>query len=215
MKLSEASPSATHDDHFSETTLTGINILLILLAHPNILVCGQAANRIHLILDHRPLTGQEEAAYLVSRINRVFSSVSEVEDSEYHVQLFSLMRTVLEKAFAFLTMNVSALPVPLRLEVLNSVDEFRQYMSSIEPADWQNFIEQVTEPYADHYCSMSVRPFEMNMKIWWNECHELSNISVHKRNRQIGVEKLKFQVGAKNNFDHFDGNAFSSVELHR
>jgi len=32
------------------------------------------------------------------------------------------------------------------------------------------------------------------MKIWWNNCHEMMMIGIHKRNRQIGEEKLKFQV---------------------
>ena len=41
---------------------------------------------------------------------------------------------------------------------------------------------------------MSVRPFQMNMQIWWNSCNDMMNHAIHKRNRQIGIEKLKFQV---------------------
>jgi hypothetical protein len=189
-----ASSHTPHDDHYSETSLTGLNILLILLAHPNVIFCAQAANRIQLILNDRPLSGREEAAYLLSKINQVFSSVLDIDQLEHNAHLLSLMRIILEKAFDFLPLNVSMLSIPLYPEVLTTVDEFREYMSAVNRADWQRFIQQVTEPYADHYCSMSVRPFEMNMKIWWNDCQEMINIGIHKRNRQIGVEKLKFQV---------------------
>jgi hypothetical protein len=91
-------------------------------------------------------------------------------------------------------MNVSMPNIPLCRETLTTLDDLRQCISSIDREDWQMFIQQMTEPYADHYCSMSVRPFQMNMKLWWNNCQEMMNIGIHKRNRQIGIEKLKFQV---------------------
>ncbi|CAF3390380.1 unnamed protein product [Rotaria socialis] len=40
---------------------------------------------------------------------------------------------------------------------------------------------------------MSIRPFHMKMKIYWNNCDEMMMPGIHKRNRQIGEKKLKFQ----------------------
>jgi hypothetical protein len=185
------------DDHWSETSLTGLNILLILLAHSNTLFCGQASIRIHSLLNFRPLNGCEEAAYLLSSVNKVFSSISNSEDSEPYTYLLPLMKVIIEKSFDLLRINEAPPNIPLNKETLATIDDFRQCISTINRDDWEKFIEQITEPYADHYRSMSVRPFQMNMKIWWNHCHEMMNIGIHKRNRQIEVEKSKFQVKTK------------------
>jgi hypothetical protein len=101
------------------------------------------------------------------------------------------MKIILDKSYDLLQINTIIPDIPLNNLTL---DELRQCISSIKQEDWQMFIQQITEPYADHYRSMSVRPFQMNMKIWWNHCHEMLNIAIHKRNRQIAVEKEKFQV---------------------
>ena len=34
----------------------------------------------------------------------------------------------------------------------------------------------------------------MNMKLWWNNCHEMMTIGMHKRNEQIRIEQQNFQV---------------------
>ncbi|CAF3337453.1 unnamed protein product [Rotaria socialis] len=88
----------SHDEHWAETSLTGLNILLNLLSHSNVLFCGPASVRIHSLLDSRPLNSREEAACFLS-----------------------------------------------------------------------------------------------NMKIYWNNCDEMMMPGIHKRNRQIGEKKLKFQ----------------------
>ena len=148
---------ASHDDHWSETSLTALNILLIFLAHSNVSFCGSASVRIHSLLNCRPLNGREEAAYLLSKVNDIFSSIPHVEDSEHYTFLLPLMRIIMEKSFDLLQMNVSIPNIPLCREILTTLDDFRQCISAIDREDWQMFIQQITEPYADHYCSMSVQ----------------------------------------------------------
>jgi hypothetical protein len=183
--------STTHDDHLSETWLTGLNILLILLAHPNLSFCGQASIRIQSLLNCRPLNGREEAAYLLSSVNNIFLSIVHDEDSGHSTHLLPLMNAIVEKSYELLQMDVTVPTIPLCKPKL---DDSKENILPVKHENWQTFIQQITEPYADHYRSMSVRPFQMNMKIWWNNCHEMMTIAMHKRNRQIGIEKLKFQV---------------------
>jgi hypothetical protein len=184
----------SHDEHWTETSLAGLNILLTLLAHSNVLYCGQASVRIHSLLHSRPLNGREEAAYLLSNVNKIFSSISQNEDSEHFAYLLPIMKTIIEKSYDILQMNVQIPNVPLHKATSTALDDFRQYSSSSNSQEWQMFIQRHIEPLAEHYRSMSIRPFHMNMKIWWNNCHEMMMIGIHKRNRQIGEEKLKFQV---------------------
>ncbi|CAF3865097.1 unnamed protein product [Adineta steineri] len=183
----------SHDEHWTETSLTGLNILLTLLAHSNTSYCGQASVRIHSLLHSRPLNGREEAAYLLSSVNKIFSSISHNEDCEHYIYLLPIMKTIIDKSYEILQMNVQIPNVPLHKATATALDDFRQYSSSSNSQEWQMFIQRHIEPLAEHYRSMSIRPFHMNMKIWWNNCHEMMMIGIHKRNRQIGEEKLKFQ----------------------
>jgi hypothetical protein len=191
----------SHDEHWTETSLTGLNILLILLAQTNLTYCSQASVRIHSLLHSRPLTGREEAAYLLWHVNKICSSMSHVDDGELFAFLLPIMKTIIDKSYEILQMNVQIPNVPLHRATASAWDDFRQYSSSSTiNEEWQRFIARHIEPLAEHYRSMSIRPFHMNMKIWWNKCHEMMMIGIHKRNRQIGEEKLKFQVSRSATF---------------
>lgn len=183
--------SPSSQDHWSETVLMGLNILLVLLADSSISFCSQASIRIHSLLNCRALNGREEAAYLLSRVTRIYLSSSNTEPSEHDAQLLPLMKIILDKSAEFFEMENTSIDLASHN---GNVSEFCQYVSSIQRDDWRIFVQQITEPHADHYRSMSIRPLQMNMEIWWNECQEKISSAVHQRNRQIGEEKLKFQV---------------------
>ena len=180
----------SHDEHWTETSLTGLNILLSLLAHPNTLFCASASVRIHSLLHSRPLNGREEAAYLLYHVNKIFAANRQNTDSEHLTYLLPIIKTLIDKSYEILQMNVQIPNIPLHKATSTALEDFRQYSSNEE---WQMFIQRQIEPLAEHYRSMSIKPFHMNMKIWWNNCHEMMMIGIHKRNRQIGEEKLKFQ----------------------
>jgi len=184
----------SHDEHWTETSLTGLNILLKLLSHRNLSFCGQASVRIHSLLHSRPLNGREEAAYLLSSVNQIFVTIPSTADGEQQfAYLLPVMKTIIDKSYSMLQMNVQIPNVPLHKATSTALDDFRQYSSSSDSQEWQMFIQRHIEPLAENYRSMSIRPFHMNMKIWWNQCHEMMMIGIHKRNRQIGEEKLKFE----------------------
>lgn len=182
----------SHDEHWTETSLIGLNILLILLGNSNILYCSQASVRIHSLLHSRPINGREEAAYLLSNVNKIFSSI--IDNNEQYAYLLPIIKTIIDKSYDLLQMNVQIPNVPLHKATSNVLDDFRQYSTSSNSQEWQMFIQRHIEPLAEHYRAMSIKPFHMNMKLWWNNCHEMMMIGIHKRNRQIGEEKLKFQV---------------------
>lgn len=179
------------DDHWTETSLTGFNILLILLGHSNTNYSSQASIRIHSYLNCRSLSGREEAAYLLSTINKIFVSLTVNHQIDYQTYLFPLLKIVLDKSSEYLPIEGTLGQTFLSKSL---TDDFHECSSLIKSDQWQAFVNEITEPYADHYRSMSIRLFEMNMQIWWNNCQEMINIAVHKRNRLIGAEKSKFQV---------------------
>lgn len=205
-----------HEDQWSETSLTSLNILLILLAHPNVAFCSQASIRIHSFLDYRPIHGREEAAFLLSTVNKIFSSISQTEQSERYAYILPLLTIIIDESFDLLQIRSYLPEISFHRKATTAVNDLRQAILNSKNLDWERFIEQITEPYADHYRSMSIRPFHMNMRIWWNECHERMLIGVHKRNRQIGTEKMKFQVKHRSSlFTHIERvfGLFSSFRI--
>ena len=186
--------SVPQDTHWTETSLTGVNILLLLLTHSNPSFCGQASVRIHSLLNCRPLTGCEEAAYLLSSVNQICSSMSITEGSEHYAYLIPLVAIIVDKSYDLLQMDVRVPHVPLPTEISATLEDLRKYILAPDNAEWQNFIQQTVNPLADHYRSMSMRLFHMNMTLSWNHCHEMMLMGARKRNQQIGLEKLRFQV---------------------
>ena len=182
------------DEDWTETSLTALNILFILLAHSNVSVYAEASVRIHSLLHSRSWNRREEAAYLLSNVNKILLSVSHNENCQHFAHLLTIMKTLIDQSYETLQMNVQVPNVPLHKATSTALDDFRQYISSSDNEEWHMFIQRHIEPLAEHYRSMSIRPFHMNMRIWWNNCHEMMMIGIHKRNRQIGEEKLKFQV---------------------
>ncbi|CAF4337835.1 unnamed protein product, partial [Rotaria magnacalcarata] len=160
----------SHDEHWTETSLSGLNVVLTLLAF------------------HRPLNGREEAAYLLSNVNKIFSTISQYDDSDHVGFLLPVMKTIIDKSYEILQMNVQIPNIPLHRATSTVLDDFRQYCLSSNSQEWQMFIQRHIEPLAEHYRSMSIRPFHMNMKIWWNNCHEMMMIGVHKRNRRREIK---------------------------
>ena len=190
----------SHDAHWTETSLTGVNILLLLLTHSNPSFCGQGSVRIHSLLNGRPLTGCEEAAYLLSSVNQLCASMSITEGSEHYAYLIPLMAIIIDKSYDLLQMDVRVPNVPLPTEISATLEDLRKYILAADNTDWQNFIEHIVNPLADHYRSMTIRLFHMNMTLSWNHCHEMMLMGARKRNQQIALEKLRFQVTSRHGY---------------
>lgn len=183
---------STVDDRWTETSLTGLNILLILLGHSNIHYSSQASIRILTLLNARSFIGREEAAYVLSTVNQIFSSFAREKSSDYQVYLFPLMKLILDKSSAYLPIHGT---IGEEFMSKSTYEELCEESSLMKDNRWQLFIDEITQPYAEHYQLMSIRPFKMNMGIWWNSCQEMLNQGILRRNRDIEIEKIRFQVG--------------------
>ncbi|CAF1331676.1 unnamed protein product, partial [Didymodactylos carnosus] len=176
------------NEQWTEISLTGLNLLLILLENDNVSHCADASVRIHSLLHSRPLNGKEEASYLITCVNRIMSIKS--ENQEHYPYLIPIMKTLVDKSYYLLQMNVQIPNIPLHKAAPSFLEDFKSYCQT---AEWCTFIQKQCQPLSEHYKSMSIKPFKMNMKIWWNNTYEMMMIGIHKRNRQIGEEKLRFQ----------------------
>lgn len=58
------------------------------------------------------------------------------------------------------------------------------------------FVDQVT-PQMDHFTESAFSEVDTSTKDFWNDSKEAMMVNLHKRNRERGESKLKFQVSWK------------------
>ena len=59
--------------------------------------------------------------------------------------------------------------------------------------EWQYFISKKIQPIHQQYVSGYLAKLPTEMDEFWAECYEMSKVLTHKRSREIGESKLKFQ----------------------
>ena len=69
-------------------------------------------------------------------------------------------------------------------------EHFKEYSESEE---WQYFISKKIQPIHNQYTSGYLARLPQEMDEFWAECYEMAKILAHKRSREVGESKLKFQ----------------------
>merc|ERR1711981_519127 len=67
---------------------------------------------------------------------------------------------------------------------------FQEYQSGDE---WKYFLEKKAKPLHDSYKQGLLTRLPTEMDVFWAECYETSKIASHKRSREVGESKLRFQ----------------------
>ena len=182
-------------DELTETSYLGMNILTNLIANDDIEICGQAAAKINAILYNRSIYNMEEAGYLIFSVEKVmFERLKDLRYEEHYACLIPLLKNLINKCFHLLQMNVQIPNVPFNNVSATPYEDFKEYCMTNE---WRIFIQKQITPLRDQYLAMAINPCQMNMKLWWTLCKDTLMQSVHKRNRQVGESKIKFEVKLK------------------
>ncbi|CAF0785781.1 unnamed protein product [Brachionus calyciflorus] len=176
-------------DEYAETNYLGMNILVNVLASQNIEICAQASAKINTILHSRNSLNTEEACYLIASVERVMNESLNENDEQHYAFLIPIMKCLIEKCYNLIQMNVQVPNIPHNITP-SFYDDFKEYCKTDE---WRIFIRNQVQPLKDQYMAMTINPCQMNMEIVWNQCHESTMISIHKRNRLLGECKIKFE----------------------
>lgn len=179
-------------DEWAETSYLGMNILMNILSSPNTEVCAQASAKINTILHSRHVISMEEACYLIASVEHVISETVSNNDDQHYAFLIPIMKSLIEKSHSILQLSVQVPNMPsFSLNTsLNFYEDFKQYCQSPE---WRSFVQKHVQPFKEQYLAMTIIPCQMNMKLWWNTCHEALMVAVHRRNRSMGECKIKFE----------------------
>jgi hypothetical protein len=177
-------------DEWAETSYLGINILVNILSSHNLEICAQASAKINTILHSKQMLNCEEACYLIASVEQVMRESISQGDDQHYAFLIPIMKSLIDKCHNLLLMNVQVPNMPFGNVSPTFYEDFREYCQGEE---WRVFVERHVRPLREQYLAMTINPCQMNMKFWWNTCHEALMVAIHKRNRALGEAKIKFE----------------------
>uniref|UniRef100_A0A8B9M8J7 Neurobeachin-like protein 2 n=1 Tax=Accipiter nisus TaxID=211598 RepID=A0A8B9M8J7_9AVES len=158
-----------------------VQLLLGFIAQDNLQVCAMAAAKLNTLLQTKVIESQPEACYLLGKLEGILSKSIE-EKTETYSFLIPLVRTLVSKIYELLFMNLHLPSLPPTNGSPSFFEDFQEYCSSDE---WQIYI--------DKYVKNSFRHDHEQMALYWKDCYEAFMVNMHRRDRERGESKLKFQ----------------------
>ncbi|XP_019409295.1 PREDICTED: neurobeachin-like protein 1 isoform X2 [Crocodylus porosus] len=166
-----------------------VQLLLGFIGQDNLQVCAMAAAKLNTLLQTKVIESQTEACYLLGKLEGILSR-SIKEKTETYSFLIPLVRTLVSKIYQLLFMNLHLPSLPSANGSPSFFEDFQEYCSSSE---WQIYIDKYIIPYMKQYEDNTFREGHEHMALYWKDCYEGLMVNMHKRDRERGESKLKFQ----------------------
>uniref|UniRef100_A0A8C4UVC5 Neurobeachin like 1 n=1 Tax=Falco tinnunculus TaxID=100819 RepID=A0A8C4UVC5_FALTI len=166
-----------------------VQLLLGFIAQDNLQVCAMAAAKLNTLLQTKVIESQPEACYLLGKLEGILSRSIE-ERTETYSFLIPLVRTLVSKIYELLFMNLHLPSLPPTNGSPSFFEDFQEYCSSDE---WQVYIDKYIIPNMKQYEDNSFRHDHEQMALYWKDCYEAFMVNMHRRDRERGESKLKFQ----------------------
>ncbi|XP_075385717.1 neurobeachin-like protein 1 isoform X2 [Tenrec ecaudatus] len=166
-----------------------IQLLLEFIGKGKLQVCAMASAKLNTLLQTKVIENQNEACYILGKLECVLRQ-SIKEQTEIYSFLIPLVRTLVSKIYELLFMNLHLPSLPLTSGSSSFFEDFQEYCSSNE---WQVFIEKYIVPSMKQYEIRTFCDGRGNMAVFWKDCYEALMVNMHKRDREGGESKLKFQ----------------------
>ncbi|KAM4698293.1 neurobeachin-like protein 1 [Rhinophrynus dorsalis] len=172
-------------------TLSQVEFRLLLgyIGQDNLQVCAMAAAKLNTLLQTKVIGNQEEACYLLGKLEGILSK-SIREKTETYSFLIPIVRTLVSKIYELLYMNLHLPSLPITNGSPSLFEDFQEYCNSDE---WRLFIDKYIIPYMKQYEVDTFSRSHEQMALYWKDCHEAQMVNMHKRERERGESKLKFQ----------------------
>uniref|UniRef100_A0A672QFN9 Neurobeachin-like protein 2 n=1 Tax=Sinocyclocheilus grahami TaxID=75366 RepID=A0A672QFN9_SINGR len=171
----------------------GLRLLLGFMAQEDPQVCAMATAKLNGILQTKTVDSQDEACYLLGRVEGILRrSVSEERTEETYSFLVPLLRTLLSKVHKLLYMELHLPSLPDTNGSPSFFEDFQLYCSSPE---WRNFVYLFYQiiPYMKQYEIETFSQGHENMALYWKDCYEAFMLNLHRRDRERGESKIRFQ----------------------
>ncbi|XP_068101120.1 neurobeachin-like protein 1 isoform X2 [Hyperolius riggenbachi] len=172
-------------------TLSQVELRLLLgfIGQDNLQACAMATAKLNTLLQTKVIDNQEEACFLLGKLEGILSK-SIREKSETYSFLVPILRTLVSKISKLLFMNLHLPSLPITNGGPSLFEDFQEYCNSEE---WRIFIDKYIILYMKQYEANTFSKSHEQMALYWKECHEAHMVNMHKRDRERGESKLKFQ----------------------
>ncbi|XP_038194419.1 neurobeachin-like protein 1 isoform X2 [Arvicola amphibius] len=183
--------SAWYSESPGWAKLSQIQIWLLLefIGRGSLQVCAIASAKLNALLQTKVIENQNEACYILGKLEHILSR-SIKEQTEIYSFLIPLFRTLVSKIYELLFMNLHLPSLPFTDGSTSFFEDFQEYCSSDE---WKVYIEKYIIPYMKQYETHTFYDGHENMALYWKNCYEALMVNMHKRDREGGESKLKFQ----------------------
>ena len=165
-------------------------------------ICTMAIAKLHALVQTRSASPVEESAYLILRLDGLMKKVlgESGELSDRYSMIANVMKALLAKSRESLSLTTQLPSLNLRNAsggAASFFDEFRAYSCGEE---WSYFLEKKITPLSESYQSGFLRELPRELDVFWAECFEMSKVGMHKRAREVGESKLRFQTAYAEHF---------------
>ncbi|KAL4635789.1 neurobeachin-like protein 1 [Arapaima gigas] len=179
----------TSGSQWLQLSQVGIRLLLGFMAQEDMQVCAMATAKLNAILQTKTVETQDEACYLLGRLEGILSR-SVREQTETYSFLVPLLRTLLSKIHKLLYMELHLPSLPDTNGSPSFFEDFQLYCSSPE---WRVYLDKYIIPYMKQYEIEMFSQGHESMAIFWKECYEAFMVNLHRRERERGESKIRFQ----------------------
>ncbi|KAJ8252990.1 hypothetical protein GJAV_G00207940 [Gymnothorax javanicus] len=167
----------------------GTRLLLGFMAQDDMQVCAMATAKLNTILQTKHVETQDEACYLLGSLEGILSR-SVREQTETYAFLIPLLRTLLSKIHKLLYMELHLPGLPDTNGSPSFFEDFQQYCSSPE---WRLYLDKYIIPYMKQYEIEMFSQGHESMALFWKDCFEAFMVNLHRRERERGESKIRFQ----------------------
>ncbi|KAM6945740.1 LOW QUALITY PROTEIN: neurobeachin-like protein 1 [Aplochiton taeniatus] len=177
----------------------GLRLLLGFMAQEDPQVRALATAKLNGILQTKPVESQDEACYLLGKVEGILrrsvpgggegGGGGGAADETYSF-LVPLLRTLLYKVHKLLYMELHLPSLPDTNGSPSFFEDFQLYCGSPE---WRVYLDKYIIPYMKQYEMETFSQGHEVMALYWKECYEAFMVSLHKRERERGESKIRFQ----------------------
>ncbi|CAH1788242.1 unnamed protein product [Owenia fusiformis] len=177
------------ESEWMEMAHLGCSILLAFTSQRDLNLCAVAAAKLHTILHTRPVDKLQEACFYMGTLDHILTQAQK-EGLDNYQFVIPVMKALIEKSYEVLNMSLHLPSLPPTTMSPTFFDDFKSYSKSEE---WRTFISKQIKPSMEQFISVNFDETRTAVKMFWSECHEEMMVSGHKRSREKGESKLKFQ----------------------
>ncbi|CAG01002.1 unnamed protein product, partial [Tetraodon nigroviridis] len=172
----------------------GLRLLLGFMAQEDPNVCAMATAKLNGILQTKEVSSQDEACYLLGKVEGILRRSMLEQTEETYSFLVPLLRTLLSKVHRLLYMELHLPQLPDTNGSPSFFEDFKIYCNSPE---WRVYLDKYIIPYMKQYEIEIFSQGHETMALYWKDCYEAFMVSLHKRERERGESKIRFQVRNK------------------